>query len=328
MKHKLADFSKNASGEPRTVGFELEFSGIEIDEAARLIAELYEGTIRKKNRYQIEVAETELGDFKVELDARILKRMADKSELELEGQSIRKSFEEAVDKLAKTVVPFEIVMPPVKIADLSRLEALRETLQQNRAEGTKSSLVYAFGMHINIESPNLETETLLSYLRAFLIVYPWLLDRLKIDISRRVTPYVFPFPEKYVRMVLDPSYQPGQTTFIKDYVKHNPTRNRPLDMMPIFGLLDETLIEQAMKGEKNKQRPTFHYRLPNSRIEDPGWRFQDEWNYWLVVERLANDNDMLEKLCRLYLLRKEERMISFGREWAATLTILLDLDEQ
>ncbi|HET6528837.1 MAG TPA: amidoligase family protein, partial [Balneolaceae bacterium] len=141
------------------------------------------------------------------------------------------------------------------------------------------------------------------------------------------TPFVFPFAEKYVRKVLERSYQPDEEQFIKDYVAFNPTRNRPLDMMPILGMLNEQLIQPAMKGEKNNMRPAFHYRLPNSKIDDPGWHFEDEWNYWLVVEELATDDEMLEKLCQLYLLRQRETLISFHKEWAATLTILLDLNE-
>lgn len=328
MPFKQPKISSNAKGKPRTVGLELEFSGVEIDKVTEIITSLYGGRIEKENRYEMEVADTELGNFRVELDARLLKKMAEKSEVSLEEWSILKSVEDVVEKLAKTVVPFEIVMPPLEIKKLDRLEALREALQKNRAEGTESSLVNAFGMHINIESPDLKTVTLLKYLRAFLIVYPWLLERLDIDISRRITPFVFPFDEKYVRKVLNLSYQPDEEQFIKDYVAFNPTRNRPLDMMPIFGMLNERLIQPVMEGEKNNKRPTFHYRLPNSNIDDPGWRFEDEWNYWLVVEKLAADDDMLEKLCRLYLLREQETIMSFHKEWAATLTILLDPDEQ
>lgn len=319
---------KKADGGLRKVGLEVEFSGVEIDKAADIIRSLYGGKIKKEHRYQIEIIDTDLGSFRVELDARILKKMAEKSGINIEGQSILKSIEDVVDKLAKTVVPLEIVMPPVKISQLGRMEALREALQENRAEGTESSLVHAFGMHINTESPDLKATTLLKYLRSFLIVYPWLIDRMNIDISRRITPFVLPFPDKYVINILNPSYKPDEKEFIKDYVEFNPTRNRPLDMMPILGLLDEQLIQQVMQGEKNNLRPTFHYRLPNSKIDDPDWHFADEWNYWLVVEDLAQYSEMLEKLCRLYLLRKEETMISFSKEWAKTLTILLDLDEK
>lgn len=323
---------QNAEGQDRRVGLELEFAGLEIEDTARFAHQLYGGEVKKENRYQFEIKGTTLGDFIVELDARLLKRMAnenilDKYGVDTDEKSIRKSIEDTVDKLAKTVVPLEIVMPPVPVSKLHRLEELRKALQENRAEGTSVSLVNAFGMHINIEAPDLHITTLHRYLKAFVIMYPWLLYTLNIDFTRRVSPFVYPFPERYVRKILDPAYQPSQEQFIKDYLDKNPTRNRPLDLMPLFGILNPSLIESVMEGEKNKPRPTFHYRLPNSRIDDPDWRFEDEWKYWLVVEELAGDEEMLEKLSRLYLLREKETIISFRKEWAKTIEILLGLDE-
>lgn len=321
-----------ARGDQRKVGLELEFAGIEIEEVAQIVQSLYGGEINKEHRYHFEISDSELGDFRIELDARILREMADRDifgkwGMDLDEESIRKSFEDAVDKLAKTVVPLEVVMPPIPISELHRLEDLRKRLQENKAEGTHTSFVYAFGMHINIESPDLKTETLLNYLRSFLILYPWLLEELKIDFSRRITPFVDPFPQKYVINILEPSYAPDQEQLISDYMEFNPTRNRPLDMMPIFAWVNKELIYPVMEDKKNVPRPTFHYRLPNSRIDDPVWRFEDEWNLWLEIEKLAGDNEMLHKLSRLYVTRKEETVISFRKEWATTVAILLDLDE-
>lgn len=322
----------NAEGEERTIGIELEFAGIKPDRASELITSLYGGEIQKENRYEINIRETELGDFRVELDARILKKMASRNmfsdlDVEVKEDFILQSLEGAFDKLARKVVPLEIVMPPIPISQQDRLEELRKLLQENKAEGTHTSLIHAFGMHMNVEPPDLETSTLLDHLRAFMILYPWLMDALNIDISRRISPFVDPYPAKYVKLILNPHYNPDQKQFIEDYVEYNPTRNRPVDMMPIFGLLNSSLIESAMEGEKNAPRPTFHYRLPNSRIDDPDWDFATEWNHWVVVEELAVDKEMLKKLSQLYLLRDMETVISFRKEWANTLRILLELDD-
>ncbi len=324
--------TKNKDGNSRMVGLEIEFAGIEPMQAAEIITSVFGGEISKEHRYQINISGSDLGDFRVELDARILRRMAeenifDKLGISLEEDSIRKSIEDVVDKMARSVVPLEIVMPPVSIDELEKLENLRKALQENKAKGTYASMVHAFGMHLNIEAPNLNVKTLLNYLRAFAVVYPWLLEVLRIDMTRRISPFVDPFPEKYVKKILSPEYAPDVDQFIEDYIEFNPTRNRPVDMMPIFGMLNEDIIEPVMEGEKNDPRPTFHYRLPNSRIDDPDWRFEDEWNHWLVVERLAADDEMLNKLSRLYLLRRDQTVISFRKEWAKTLEILLDLDE-
>lgn len=334
MSYTLPPTIDNKKGDQRTVGLELEFAGIEIEVAAEIIRSLYGGQLKKEHRYQFEVLGSEFGDFKVELDARILKKMASENVfgkwgmgINIEEQTVQKSIEGVVDKLAKTVVPLEIVMPPVPIQKLHRFEQLREELQKNKAEGTRTSLVHAFGMHWNIESPDLETPTLLRYLRSLVLLYPWLLKVLKIDITRRLSPFVDPFPAKYVQKILDSAYNPGEHQLIEDYLEFNATRNRPVDMMPIFGMLDKELIKSVLEGEKNAPRPTFHYRLPNSRIDDPEWRFEQEWNHWLAVEKLAENEEMLKKLSRLYLLRKKETVIAFRKEWAETVTIFLDLDE-
>lgn len=323
----------NNSGDVRTVGMEIEFAGLQLEEAAEIIKSCYGGKIEKQHRYHYDIVETRYGQFEVELDARILKKMAvndsfRKFGIEIDEQKLMESVEDILDKVAMTIVPLEIIMPPVKIREMEAMEELRRQLQIHRAEGTGTSWVHAFGMHINIETPDLNTQTLLNYLRAFLLVYPWLLKRLKVDISRRISPFVDPFSTSFTEMILDVDYSPDRQQLIEDYLSFNPTRNRPLDMMPIFAMLDENKVQAAIKGEKNKPRPTFHYRLPNSRIDDPDWSFLKEWNHWLIVEKLASDEEMIHKLSRLYLMRKDKTIVSFNREWVKTIDILLDPDEQ
>lgn len=322
----------NNEGNPRKVGFELEFAGLELSRTAEIIQQAFGGKVIEENRYEFHIKETELGDFRVELDARILQKMAsdnvfEKLGFKIDENKIRNSIEEVLDKMARSVVPTEVVMPPVEMDSIKKLEKLQVQFQKNKAEGTKTSLVHAFGMHMNIECPDTEAETLLRYLRSFLLVYPWLLEKLDIDITRRISPFVDPFPNAYVEKILNIDYQPDEQQLIHDYLEFNATRNRPLDMMPIFALLDGERIQAALEGEKNNPRPTFHYRLPNSKIDDPRWKFSDEWNYWCVVEELANNSEMILKLSRLYLLRKGKALVSFKKEWAQTLRILLDLDE-
>lgn len=321
----------NQQGEIRKVGYELEFAALELEEVAQIIKEIYGGDITEKSRYEYDINGSSIGNFRVELDARILQKMASQDilsrlGLDLDRRTLRESFEDVVDKLAKKVVPVEVVMPPVPIEELHRLEQLRKKLQESKAEGTSSSFVHAFGMHINIETPDLEVETLLRYLRSFLLVYPWLVQVLEIDFSRRLSPFVDPFPDVFVQMILSPDYEPDRDTFLEDYLQFNATRNRPLDMLPIFAILTPERISEATGDEKNNPRSTFHYRLPNSRIDDADWTFADEWNKWCVIERLAGDDEMIAKLSELYLLRKKKAIVSFKKEWAETVSILLELD--
>jgi len=321
-----------SEGDTRKIGFELEFAGLGLDEAAEIIQSLYGGKITKTHRYHYQIAETQLGTFRVELDARILRKMAGDKTLEKWGLDFKDeqgnfTIGEIVDRVAKTVVPIEVVMPPIPMKETEKLEPLRAALQEHKAEGTGASLVHAFGMHINIECPDLQAETLLRYLRAFVLLYPWLLKQLKIDMTRKITPFVDAFPEKYVKLILDPLYQPAADKFMDDYLLHNPTRNRPLDLMPVFAMEAPEKVQAVLEDEKNRPRPTFHYRLPNSHIDDADWWLADELEYWMVIERFAAMPEMVNKLSRLYLLRKRSTLVSFRKEWVKITAILLDLDE-
>lgn len=331
MSINLPPITENEQGEKRSVGFELEFAGLEITRTAEIIRDAYGGEIIEENRYEYRIENTELGEFRVELDARILQKMAsgnlfENLGLDIDTGKLSNSIEDVLDRMAKSVVPIEIVMPPVTLDKIERLEELQVKLQKNKAEGTKTSLIHAFGMHLNIECPDLKADTLLAYLKSFMLLYPWLLEKLNIDITRRISPFVDPFPDTYVGKILNPEYKPDLDSLMDDYLEFNDTRNRPLDMMPVFGLLDNERIHKVLGGEKNNPRPTFHYRLPNSKIDEPGWKFSGEWNDWCEVEKLASNSEMLTKLSKLYLLRRSKSLVSFKKEWAETVSILLDLE--
>lgn len=322
----------NRKGEKRKAGFELEFSGLELKDAASFIESLYGGSVNRKHRYRYEVAGTGLGTFRVELDARNLRRLANENAftswgIDFSKEGEKRSIEDVVDRLAQSVVPLEIVTPPVPLDRVKELDKLREMLQQNKAEGTRSSLMHAFGMHINIECPDLHTSTLLAYLRSFVLLYPWLLRRHHVDLTRKMTPYVDRFPEAYTRLIIHPDYHPDKRQLIADYIEYNPTRNRPLDMMPVWALDEPDMIQAILEEEKNKPRPAFHYRLPNSHVDDPDWSMGQELDYWMQVEALAADPVMVDKLSRLYMLQKERPLTPFWNHWIETVIILLDLDE-
>ena len=66
-----------------------------------------------------------------------------------------------------------------------------------------------------------------------------------------------------------------------------------------------------MPNEKINQRPTFHYRLPDAGVSDPGWSIAPDWNRWVAVERVADDRDRLDSLGRAYLAFEGE-----AKSWA------------
>ena len=79
------------------------------------------------------------------------------------------------------------------------------------------------------------------------------------------------------------------------YLQYNPTRNRALDMTPLFRHLDEDFLTARLDDDRINARPTFHYRLPNSTPEIPGWYLSQSWRAWCVVEKLAEDPDRLQR---------------------------------
>jgi Putative amidoligase enzyme len=66
-------------------------------------------------------------------------------------------------------------------------------------------------------------------------------------------------------------YAPPPQLF-EHYLEHNPTRNRPLDLLPLFvHLHGPGLLKRVEDAPLVKPRPTFHYRLPNCELTNPGW---------------------------------------------------------
>ena len=88
--------------------------------------------------------------------------------------------------------------------------------------------------------------------------------------------------------------------FIDDYLAANPTRNRDLDLLPLLHYFDETRVRAVLPNEKINGRPTFHYRLPDARVSDPGWSIAPDWNRWVCVERLAADRERLDAVGAAY----------------------------
>ncbi len=279
-------------GKARRVGFEIEFGGLPIAEAARIIHELCGGTIQPKHQYSCQVVQTRYGDFTIESDSRLLSELKYEKYLEQlgieSGSVLREGVAKIFERLSGTLLPVEIAMPPLPIGELEIADEIRRKLQEHSALGISSSIFAAFGMQINAEVPDLEASTILAYLRAFFELYDWLSSETDIALARKIAPFITPFPTTYQRMVLDPAYNPDLKSLLCDYLDFNPTRNRPLDLLPLFAHLDSELVFQyPVEKELVKARPAFHYRLPNSEIDDPSWSFAAEWNKWVEVEKLA-----------------------------------------
>ena len=311
---------KNSEGEERRVGYEFEFTGVGLEESANLVKQLFGGAIEKLSTYEIEISDSEFGSFKIELDTQLLRdkkyeEILDSLGISLENLKGIDVLEDSFMDLASTVVPFEIVTPPIPLSEMNRLNLLVDELRRMRAKGTGSSIIYAFGLHINPEVPDLVAESILNHLRAYLLLDPWIRMDADINISRRLTPFINEYEEDYLKYTLNPGYQPDLQTLITDYFEFGNSRNRPLDLLPLFMYLDETTTTSLIEEELTSARPTYHYRLPDCKLDEEEWTLAKEWNYWVLVEQLADDNNVLDELSLDWLELNDKTMIGFEKKW-------------
>lgn len=315
--------SRNTDGDLRKLGLEIEFSGLTINRIVSLVTICYGGEVDVESDYKKYVRNSRLGDFTIELDWMLLQKLAKTDYFKKFGEDIgididnrwQRTVEKLLASTAQPFVPFEVSFPPVTFARIAELEELRKAIYRMRGKGTSASPFNAFGLHLNPETPSRNPDVILRYIQAFLLLYEWLRLSHEIDIMREITPFIDPFPEVYVNKVLNPAYQPDTDRLIDDYLVFNPTRNRPLDMLPCFAWLDKDRVISQLSDELIHPRPTFHYRLPNSSIDDPDWTFTREWNLWVQVERLAESGEKLSDLQSLYLRRKRHPVKKRTEKW-------------
>lgn len=292
----------------RNVGFEIEFANIDIEKILEVLKDEFNFTVTKVNNFLYKLG-SKYGDFILELDFELLtkqklktsaKDLYEKVGIEIKEEDID-SIENFIGKLSKDIVPYEIGTPPLPLDKIDLVEEIVQKLSQNSAKGTTHKIYYAFGLHINIEVISLEVQSLLSYLRSYVVLQDFINKDANIDLARKISPFIDNFKSDYISHILDENYKPSIDLFIKDYIKFNPSRNRSLDMLPILCFLDETTVRELLPNEKIKPRPAFHYRLSNSMIGDTNWEVSNEWNRWILVENLANDKKSLQDLSKKYI---------------------------
>lgn len=289
--------AENTEGQERTVGVEIEFGSLGAESAARIVQAAFGGSLVKHNPNSFDVTDTRLGDFTVKLDTRLAGYDEKKGGF---LEEVKAELANLFGAAASLVVPFEIEAPPVTLQQLPEIERLLEMLRAEGASGTGASPFFAFGLHLNPETPGLDVRTITAILKAYAMASPWLWRVIDPDATRRLLNFAEPFPEEYLWLLADESYWPEMSQLIDDYLTLNPTRNRDLDMLPLFAFIDEPRVREKLPDEKINPRPTFHYRLPDMQLGDPDWGLATEWNRWVAVERLAADEGRLAAICRAY----------------------------
>lgn len=298
-------------GKLRRVGVEIEVLNLSIERASGLVIELFGGHAVRENEYQMTLVDTSLGKFGVEVDSTPLKAIAKarrRGRVLGAWDHVRERFFGAV---AEHVTPTEIVTAPLAPLELELIDQLVSALRKAGAAGTDASLMYGLGVHLNPTVASTRASSIRDHIRAFVLLYPWLAEVLRPNISRRFLGFIAPYPPAYARLVLEPGYEPELPALIEDYLVHNATRNRGLDMLPLFAQLDGPRVARVIDDTRVSARPTFHFRMPDSRVDDPSFRITDQWRAWLEVERLACDGERLHRLSRGTLEQLRSPLASF-----------------
>lgn len=269
--------------------------------------------------------DTSIGDFSVKIDLKLLnektyqeplnKLSINLHDIHIGNETLEDEVEEILERVINKVIPYEITTPPLPASQIGQLEKLRQALYEHHAKGTEAFITNAFATHINPEVPATDADTILRYLQAFLLLYPWLLKKGETDLARRMTAFINPYPAEYIELVLPPSSHPDMGKLLEDYHQLNPDRNRPLDMYPFFASVLPDKVNSFTDLGNVKPRETFHYRLPNSWVSKPDWTLAQEWNNWVIIEELANDPERLMQMSQHYLTLKKETLIGFESKW-------------
>ncbi|MEX2489904.1 MAG: amidoligase family protein [Pseudomonadales bacterium] len=310
MQQKQAHLpmESKSDGTIRQVGFEIEFSGLTFDQCIEIVADKLGDKVSRRSHIEAIITNNALGDFTLELDWQFLKDQARETGSDNE-------FIKVIAELAGTVVPLELVCPPIAVNEISALDDTIDALRSAGAKGTDDSFLYAFGVHINTDIPDLEAETITRYLKAYCVLQDYLVQAHSVNTMRRIFPYVDLYKEPYIRQVL--TYEtPGIGELITDYLNHNPTRNRAFDMLPIFACIDEKRIQKELDDPRIKSRPAFHYRMPNCHIEQPSWSLQTDWKIWCQLEMLADDSTALNEVTNEYRQRLKAGQFITDSNWA------------
>ncbi|ANY81819.1 hypothetical protein BB934_14395 [Microvirga ossetica] len=287
----------NARGEMRTVGVEIEFVGPSAEKAVQALQEALGGRLIEEDPHAFTLKESVIGDLTVELDSRILhpgKQSGTRS-------GVLPKIAALFGFAARYLVPCELVTAPIPLDRLQEINRILTILRGVGAKGTQDALVYAFGLHFNPEAPRLDAATVTAFMKSFALLNSWLRREASPDATRNLLGFADPFPTEYVRRIASPNYWPDIAAFIDDYLAFNPTRNRDLDLLPLLHYFDETRVRAVLPNEKINGRPTFHYRLPDARLSDPGWSIAPDWNRWVCVERLAADRERLDAFGAAFL---------------------------
>ncbi|MGR3320730.1 MAG: amidoligase family protein [Pseudooceanicola sp.] len=275
----------NGEGDARRTGIEVEFSGLDEAAAARVVAEALGGTPRQDRTHDWVVEDSRLGRIEIILDTAL-------------RDSGPGALREAGLRLGGEAIPVEVVSPPLTRNGMEQFDRAREALRLAGATGSRGGLLYGFGVHFNVEIASRDAAGITRPLLAYALIEDWLREADPIDVSRRVLPFTDPYPTALTRALTGAGPDASPDRVLSMYLDHTTSRNHGLDMLPLFAWMDEAAVAAKVReGKALKARPAFHFRLPDSRIDEEGWSLADEWDRWWIVEKVASDDALLHELC-------------------------------
>jgi len=282
-------------------GVEIEFGGLTEDAAAEIARDTLGGTLARHSDHELALTDSKIGPLKIYLDS----ALRDRTDTALGRLGL---------DLSRAIVPVEIVTAPLTPGQMPRLDALCTALAAAGATGTGDGLLLGFGLHLNPEIERDDADHLWSILTAYALCEDWLRYDGGMDVARRVLPFSDPYPRGFLdELALGPP--PDRGALFDLYLDWNPTRNRGLDLLPLIAELDPDRI--ARLDTATSARPTWHYRLPDCRIDEAEWSVAFEWNRWAMVERLAADRWRLERLCAAWTDYRAD-LTSLRPDWRDT----------
>ncbi|GAA4221316.1 hypothetical protein GGQ68_000209 [Sagittula marina] len=280
--------TETAEGEPRRTGVEIEFAGLNEVEAADVVFQTFGGHIEEGESHELTVTGTEIGDIRVELDTVLRK----KKNIPLLQMGL---------DLATGLVPVEIITGPLTREKVARLDALTDALRQAGATGTRDGILLGFGVHLNPEVVSLDDPHTMQTILAYGLLEPWLRRQEDLNVTRRLMPFVNQWPSAFVTE-LARSRPSSLADLMVVMARHVQSRNHGLDLFPLFAHANESLYNRMFpEPDKTAARPTFHFRLPDCRIDEADWSLAQAWKLWWTVEDVAQNGALLDSLRKAWI---------------------------
>ncbi|MBV2358381.1 amidoligase family protein [Thalassococcus sp. CAU 1522] len=274
--------AETTDGQPRRNGVEIELSGLAETEVVQIVETCLGGRAEQREQHRWSVEDTRIGTVVVELDTRFAK--GDPSQIA----------ELALDA-AKSVVPVEIITEPLGPEAFEQVPKLMDALNEAGAKGTSDGVLLGFGIHFNPEIAGFDHPHTARTIVAYGLLESWMRDAQPVDPSRRLLPFIQPWPENLAD-ALARAPDASLSTLRDHYARHVSDRNFGLDLLPLFRAFDPDAFDRAFGDVDSASRPAFHFRLPDCRVGEGDWSIADEWDRWVLVERLAANGELLHRL--------------------------------